>query len=185
MGMLSASLLLAVAQASSLHPASTVALESFDRLMELSRNERTLYSGFKPPMPQRSYDEDYDVVASTRSLGCPMKWTTRGDFCYRHFSASTGGWTWDQARRECKSEAYSEGQMGADLPSRRMRRITILLKVSLALRMFGLELNFPSISYKRKPQQATLRPGRITMAGHLGEMTSLRLEASAVRDACS
>merc|ERR1712172_310661 len=113
--MLSATLLLAVAQASSLRPASTVALESFDRLMELSRDERTLYSGFKPPMLQRSYDEDYDVVASTRSLGCPMKWTTRGDFCYRHFSASTGGWTWDQARRECKSEAYSEGQMGADL----------------------------------------------------------------------
>ena len=67
--MLSATLLLAVAQASSLHPASTVPLESFNNLMALSRNERTLYSGFQPPVPQRSYDEDYDVVASARSLG--------------------------------------------------------------------------------------------------------------------
>ena len=66
---MSASMLLAVTQASSLHPASTVPLESFDRLMALSRDERTLYSGFQPPMPQRSYDEDYVVVASTRSLG--------------------------------------------------------------------------------------------------------------------
>merc|ERR1711971_458452 len=164
--MLSATLLLAVAQASSLRPASTVALESFDRLMELSRDERTLYSGFKPPMLQRSYDEDYDVVASTRSLGCPMKWTTRGDV-----NAS------QRPTQRVKWELIS--------PSRRMRRITILLKVSLALRMFGLELNFPSISYKRKPQQATLRPGGITMAGHLGKMASLRLEASAVRGACS
>ena len=69
--MLSASLLLAVAQASSLHPASTVPLESFDRFMTLSRsprfgNERAIYSGFQPPM---SYEADNDVVASARSLG--------------------------------------------------------------------------------------------------------------------
>ena len=72
--MLSASMLLAVAQASSLRPASTVPLESFNNLMALSRsprfgnerNERTLYSGFQPPM---SYEADYDVVASARSLG--------------------------------------------------------------------------------------------------------------------
>ena len=69
--MLSASLLLAVAQASSLHPASTVPLESFNNLMALSRsprfgNERTLYSGFQHPV---GYEADYDVVASARSLG--------------------------------------------------------------------------------------------------------------------
>ena len=69
--MLSASLLLAVAQAGSLHPASTVPLESFNNLMALSRsprfgNERTLYSGFQPPM---SYEAENDVVASARSLG--------------------------------------------------------------------------------------------------------------------
>merc|ERR1719158_2719726 len=83
--------------------------------MALSRNERTLYSGFQPPM---SYEADYDVVASARSLVCANGWkvSTGGDNCYKHFSASTnGGWTWDQARRECKSKAYLVGQSRADL----------------------------------------------------------------------
>jgi len=113
---LSASLLLAVAQASSLYPASTFPLESFDRLMALSRNERTLYSGFEPPM---SYEADIDVVASARSLNCKSEWTVSASkkFCYQYFpiTNTVKGWTWDQARRECKKAAYTAGQSRADL----------------------------------------------------------------------
>merc|ERR1711971_572635 len=151
---LSASLLLAVAQASSLYPASTFPLESFDRLMALSRNERTLYSGFEPPM---SYEADIDVVASARSLNCKSGWTTSASrkFCYQYFpiTDTVKGWTWDQARRECKKAAYTAGQS-------RTRGITMWLKISLnlRLRMFGLEQNSPKVSYRTKPL-TTLRPG--------------------------
>merc|ERR1719264_1536480 len=100
--MLTGSLLLAVAQASGLYPASTAPLKGINRSPRFG-NERPLYS----------YETDYDIVASARSLGCAADWTTKGDSCYRHYP---GGYTWDQARRECKSVAYTAGHKGADLP---------------------------------------------------------------------
>lgn len=63
-----------------------------------------------------SYEAYNDIVASARSLGCANGWETRGDSCYRHYPSSDGGWTWDQARRECKAKAYTVGHQGADLP---------------------------------------------------------------------
>merc|ERR1719264_72399 len=110
--MLTGSLLFVVAQASSLYPASTAPLKGINRSPRFG-NESPLYTGFQPPMPQMSYEAYNDIVASARSLGCSTKWTTRGDSCYRHYPASAGGWTWDQARRECKAVAYTVG--GADL----------------------------------------------------------------------
>ena len=69
--MLSASLLVAVAQASSLYPASTVPLKGISRSPRFG-DEGTIYTGFQPPLPQMSYDADSDVVASARSLGESM-----------------------------------------------------------------------------------------------------------------
>ena len=56
--MLTGSLLLAVAQASGLYPASTAPLKGINRSPRFG-NERPLYS----------YEADYDIVASARSLG--------------------------------------------------------------------------------------------------------------------
>jgi len=118
----SASLLLAAAQANSLYPASTFPLRMLHRSPRFG-NERTLYTGFQPPLQSESY-EDYDNVASTRTLdvastrtlGCGTDWTEKGDLCYKLYQQTTGGgWTWDQARRHCKTQAYSEGHTGADL----------------------------------------------------------------------
>ena len=64
--MFSASLLLAAAQANSLYPASTFPLRMLHRSPRFG-NERTLYTGFQPPLQSESY-EDYDNVASTRTL---------------------------------------------------------------------------------------------------------------------
>merc|ERR1719468_730645 len=108
--MFSASLLLAAAQANSLYPASTFPLRMLHRSPRFG-NERTLYTGFQPPLQSESY-KDYNNVASTRTLGCGTGWTNRGDFCYKLYQ---DGYTWDQARRECKTEAYSLGHTGADL----------------------------------------------------------------------
>ena len=65
--MFSASLLLAVAQANSLYPASTFPLRVLNRPPRFG-NERTLYTGFKPPLQSGSY-EDYNDFALTRTLG--------------------------------------------------------------------------------------------------------------------
>ena len=65
--MFSASLLLAAAQANSLYPASTFPLRVLSRSPRFG-NERTLYTGFQPPVQAVSY-EDHDDVASTRTLG--------------------------------------------------------------------------------------------------------------------
>ena len=65
--MFSASLLLAAAQANSLYPASTFPLGVLNRSPRFG-NERTLYTGFQPPVQSMSY-EDYNDVASTRTLG--------------------------------------------------------------------------------------------------------------------
>ena len=65
--MLSASLLLAAAQANSLYPASTFPLRVLNRSPRFG-NERTLYTGFQPPLQSIVY-EDYDDVASSRTLG--------------------------------------------------------------------------------------------------------------------
>ena len=66
--MWTASLLLAVAQASGLYPASTAPLKGINRSPRFGI-ERPLYTGFQPSVPQMSYDADYNIVASTRSLG--------------------------------------------------------------------------------------------------------------------
>ena len=66
--MLTGSLLFVVAQASSLYPASTAPLKGINRSPRFG-NERPLYTGFQPPVPQMSYEADYDIVASARSLG--------------------------------------------------------------------------------------------------------------------
>ena len=50
------------------------------------------------------------------SIGCGQGWTVRGQSCFRLYPATEeGGWTWDQARQECKIQAYTEGHTGADL----------------------------------------------------------------------
>ena len=67
--MLTGSLLLAVAQASGLYPASTAPLKGINRSPRFG-NERPLYTGFQPPVPQMmSYEAYNDIVASARSLG--------------------------------------------------------------------------------------------------------------------
>ena len=65
--MLSASLLLAAAQANSLYPASTFILRVLNRTPRIG-NERTLYTGFQPPVQSGSY-EDYNDFSLTRTLG--------------------------------------------------------------------------------------------------------------------
>ena len=66
--MFSASLLLAVAQANSLYPASTFPLRVLSRSPRLG-NERTLYTGFQPPVQALSYEDYKDYFALTRTLG--------------------------------------------------------------------------------------------------------------------
>ncbi len=70
--MFSASLLLAAAQANSLYPASTFPLRMLHRSPRFG-NERTLYTGFQPPLQSESY-EVYNNVASTRTLGKITFW---------------------------------------------------------------------------------------------------------------
>ena len=79
--MLSAPLLLTVAQASSLYPASTVPLKGISRSPRFG-DEGTLYTGFQPPLPQMSYDADYDDVASARSLGESMSTNNKYNMCH-------------------------------------------------------------------------------------------------------
>ena len=66
--MLSASLLLAAAQANSLYPASTFPLRVLSRSPRFG-NERTLYTGFQPPRQSMSYEDYEDYFALTRTLG--------------------------------------------------------------------------------------------------------------------
>ena len=66
--MFSASLLLAAAQANSLYPAFTFPLKVLSRSPRFG-DERTLYTGFQPPVQSMSLDDYEDYFALTRTLG--------------------------------------------------------------------------------------------------------------------